>query len=150
MMKKLATYFGLALAVLVLGGAGLTYAQGGSWAYGGNGLVDRIAERFNLDQNEVNQVVDEFRQERKAEMKNRGAERLNQAVEDGQITQDQKEMIEQKREEHQSEIQDLSPEVRWQEKNEHREEMHDWAEENNIDIPLGNGPMRHGNRANCK
>lgn len=84
-------------------------------------MVQRLAERFNLNQDEVETVFDEERQGRQQEMKERREERLDQAVSDGVITEEQKTSIVNK----------------WQEiENEreaHRQEMQAWFEEQGID-----------------
>ncbi len=62
-------------------------------------LVQRLVERFNLREDEVLEVVDEFRAEHWAEMESRFEDRLDRAVDDGRITEDQKKAILEKREE---------------------------------------------------
>jgi hypothetical protein len=141
-MKKLTTYLGLALAVLIIGGAGLAYAQYGAGAGGGEDLANKLVEKFGLDQSEVDQVVAEFRQERKAQKQTRGQERLEQMVENGDITAEQKEMIEQKREGHRAEMENLSLEERRDQRDEHRAEMREYMEENGIDCQ-GSGEGMH-------
>ncbi|MFC1711859.1 hypothetical protein ACFLZ1_04725 [Patescibacteria group bacterium] len=100
-------------------------------------IVQKIAERFGLNQDEVETVFDEARDERRAEMQNRFQERLNQAVSDGKITIEQKEAILAKKAEMQErheELKDLSPEERAEYKEAHQGELKAWAEENGIDL----------------
>jgi hypothetical protein len=84
-------------------------------------IVQRLIERFNLNGDEVKTVFDEFQAERKQERQARFEEKLNQAVEEGTITQEQKEAIQKKDEE------------MAQEREQHRQEMKVWAEENGLD-----------------
>lgn len=136
-MKKKIIFLGLALSALVLAGlVGVKTIQAE-----GNGnyppLIQKLVERFNLDANEVQEVFDEVREERHQEMQARMEERLNQAVEEGKITEEQKEAILAKKAEMQArgeELKDLSPEERKEAMEEHREEMKAWLEENGLDL----------------
>jgi hypothetical protein len=98
-------------------------------------FVQKLAERFGLNEDEVQSFFDEQRQERWQEMENLRSERLNQAVEDGAITEEQKQALIDKWQEVQTE------------KDQHREEMQNWFQEQGIDettlMPyIGYGP--HG------
>jgi polyhydroxyalkanoate synthesis regulator phasin len=102
-------------------------------------LVQKLVERFNLNADEVQEVFDEVREEKHQETEIRFEERLNQAIEEGKISQEQKELILAKREEmrqKQEEMKDLSFEERQAAMEKHREEMESWAEENGIDLDL--------------
>ena len=91
-------------------------------------VMQKLVERFNLNEDEVKAVFDDFRVERQAEMKARFEERLNQAVSDGQISEEQKQLIIAKHEELRAE------------RNAKRDELKTWAEENGIDLQLFFGP----------
>ncbi len=105
-------------------------------------LVEILANKFNLDESEVEKTFKEHqlanRSERQSEMKSRLEEKLKQAVTDGKITDKQKNLILAKREEMQNKIsQDVEnwsgdSEERRQQMEEYRIEMKDWAEENSI------------------
>ena len=102
-------------------------------------IVQKLVERFNLNTEEVQQVFDEARGERQQEMQVRFEERLNQAVSEGKINQEQKEAIMAKKDEmkaNRGEFKDLTPEERHQNREAHRQEMETWAEENGIDLSL--------------
>jgi len=106
-------------------------------------IIEKLVERFGLNQEEVEQLFDEVREERQAQMKAQHQEKLNALVEEGKITEEQKQAIIAKHEEMQAEKQenfgawkDLDPEERRAKKQEHREEMQTWAEENGIDLYL--------------
>jgi hypothetical protein len=73
-------------------------------------------------------------------MQSQYEERLNQAVTDGKITEDQKKLILEKHNQLQSQWDSES-----QQRQQHREEMQTWAEQNNIDLSyLGFGMSRNG------
>lgn len=108
-------------------------------------LVQRIAEKFNLDESEVEAVFVAVRDERMQEMHDRHQERLQDAINDGVITEDQMNAILAKEEElHQERIEN---------RGENREAMEAWFTENGIDHDalrtyLGNemGPKGRGMR----
>ncbi len=56
-------------------------------------LVDKVAEKFNLNKDEVRNGFDENRTERQAEHEQHYEERLTQAVKDGKLTEDQKSKV---------------------------------------------------------
>ena len=102
-------------------------------------IVQKLVERFNLNTEEVQQVFNEVREERQQEVQVRFEERLNQAVSEGKINQEQKEAIMAKKDEmkaNRGEFKDLAPEERHQNRETHRQEMETWAEENGIDLDL--------------
>ena len=84
-------------------------------------LITRIAQKFNLNENDVEAVFQSVRDERQTEMKKQQEDRLNEAVSDGVITEEQKNAILTKMQEHQ--------EVRGQ----NREEMQNWFKDQGID-----------------
>ena len=117
----------------------------------GDTLVEKIASRFNLSQEEVQAVFDETRQEKQAEHQAKLGEKLQAKVDDGTITAEQKTLLEEKlaqqREEHQANRDsELTKEERHEQRQQNREAFEAWAEENNI--PLDeldlHGPHGHG------
>ena len=86
-----------------------------------NMIVTKLAQKFNLNESEVEAVFQSVRDERQAEMKQKRGERLNDAVNDKVITEAQKNAILTKMQEHQ--------EARGQ----NREEMQNWFKEQGID-----------------
>lgn len=84
-------------------------------------IVQRLVERFGLNEDEVVSTFEELRSEHKETMQQSKEERLNQAVTDGVITEEQKQTLQ----------------GRWEEKKaEHqrrREESEAWYEEQGID-----------------
>lgn len=93
-------------------------------------MIQKITSRFGLNQVEVNTAIDEFRTERQAEAKQQFESNLEQAVNDGKITEEQKNFIMEKH---------TTISSKQDEATQLRVELHTWAVENNIDLPsLGN------------
>lgn len=106
-------------------------------------IVQKLAEKFNLDVSQVEDVFDEDRDERRADMYAHFAERLNDSVTDGSITEEQKNAILAKHEEIQNQMEELSglePEERRTKMQEIHDEFQSWAESEGIDLALI-GPM---------
>ena len=102
-------------------------------------IVQKLAERFGLSQTDVQEVFDEARADHHAQMLTNFEDRLNQAVSDGKITEDQKQLILDKHEEIQAkmdELQSLDPQDRREQMQAYHEELQNWAQDNNIDLPL--------------
>lgn len=86
------------LGVVALGatlfGAGRVYAQGNTMF---TGLAQAIAQKFGLDQTQVQSVLDQYRQTQQATMQQKRQQneqdRLNKLVTDGKITAAQKQAI---------------------------------------------------------
>ncbi|OGY23706.1 MAG: hypothetical protein A2172_00065 [Candidatus Woykebacteria bacterium RBG_13_40_15] len=118
----------IAVAALALGAtlgvAGLNSIRAATDS-SGSSLVENLAEKFNVSTDEVKGVFEQTREERQAEMKKQVEENLAQAVKDGKITQEQKETIQAK----QSAIEKKMEEVRSL-----RQDLHDWADENDVDL----------------
>ena len=113
-------------------------------------LIERIIEKFGLKKDDVQKVVDEFRTEKQAEMKKLQEERLNEAVTNGTITEEQKQLILKKHEEMQAEReknketwQNMTQEERKAEHEKRQAEMKAWADENGIDLNQFFG-FKHG------
>ena len=100
-----------------------------------NPVISRLAEKFNLEENDVEAVFDAVHEERQEEMKKVREERLNEAVSDGVITEAQKNALI----------------AKWdglqQRHEQERQEMQQWFEDQGIDptklAPYG-GFGRHG------
>jgi hypothetical protein len=103
-------------------------------------IVQKIAQKFNLNEADVKAVFDEEHQARHAEMEAKRLERLDQLVKDGKITEEQKQLIISKHEEMEAnreamfaEMEGKTAEERRALKIKHHEELNSWAEENGID-----------------
>lgn len=102
-------------------------------------IVQRLAQRFGLKEEDVQSVFDEVHQERRAEMEARFLERLDQLVAEGKITQDQKQKLLDKQEELElkmEEYKNLEPTDRREKMKEFHQEMKKWADENDIEFPF--------------
>lgn len=104
-------------------------------------LVQKIASKFNLNQDEVQKVFDEDRTAREAEREKRMAERLQTLVDEGVITSAQKTAIEAKqkelktsREADRDTMKNLSDEQRKAKMDEKKNELETWAKEQGIDL----------------
>ncbi len=101
-------------------------------------LLQRIAEKFGLNQDDVDQVVADYQTERRQEMQSAYEDRLTAAVENGQITAEQKQLILEKHNQLQQEYDSEN-----QQRQQHQEELQAWADENGIDVSyLGVGGGR--------
>ena len=100
-------------------------------------IIQALAERFNLDPNDVKEVFDEQHEVRKEEMLKSKEERLDGAVEAGKLTGEQKDELLEKQEEmnaKMAELKDLPPEERFEAMKEIKEDFQTWLEESEIDI----------------
>lgn len=118
-------------------GIGTTFAAQAEPEDGMASLVEAIAEKFDLSVSDVQAVFDEQREQKQAEREAKEAERLAQEVTDGKITQDQADAITAKREEMRDFMESLSTldnEARREAMKTQREELKQWADDN--DIPM--------------
>jgi hypothetical protein len=127
----------LAIAVgLGASGGYAVYAPTGALAEGYPPIVEKLAERFGLDRDEV---LDVFKTERRGP-KGGGfgmEKKLDRSVEQQRITAEQKDAVLAKIKElwpQDQSFKELSPEERKQAMIEARAELKSWAEANNIDL----------------
>lgn len=122
-------------------------------------LVDRIAAKFNLNQTEVEEVFDEFYDERQADRETEIQIRLDQLVTNGKISPAQKDLIvakraelEATRQDHREEMVNMTSEERAELMKTHHDELETWANANQIDLSyLMMGGMRgQGNGVGMK
>ncbi len=140
----------IALAVTATGAYGLSKVDAAET----NNLppfVQGLAQRFGLNQDEVQNYMNEQMETRHAEMEQRHEEHLDRLVDDGVITPDQKDMLEAKHEEMETareEYRSLPPMERRDAMHELRDEMHQWAQDNGINLPHdGTGKGMHMGKA---
>jgi len=146
-MKKAIIILTVVLGLFALVGYGTVRAYSGEPG-GYPPVVQKLVERFGLDEDEVKAVFDEQRTEQKQQMQARFEKRLSQFVSDAKITEEQKQTILAKKAEMRGTHEDcagLSAEERKQKMEEHKAEMESWAEKNGIDLSLlpmlmGGGP----------
>ncbi len=120
-MKKKVTYALAAVALLGAIGYSTTIAVVRADTTSNHPMIQALAERFGLNEDEVEEALDEIRADHFAKMQQAHEDRLNQAVEDGVITEDQKSALMEKHEE------------MAQEREQNRDEMRTWFEEQGID-----------------
>jgi flagellar biosynthesis GTPase FlhF len=107
-------------------------------------IWQRIAERFGLNKDEVQTVFEESRGQRGEQAQVRQEERLNQAVSEGVLSEDQKQALQTKHEEMRQE-REVNREA-------HKTEMDQWFSDNGIDHQAmmehigGPGPRQGGGR----
>jgi hypothetical protein len=133
--KKMIAAAVASLGIASVVGVGTVAAQQSS----GTSLAEKIATKFNLNKDEVQQVIDEEHQARHAEMQKRAEERLQEAVDDGKLTSDQKDKILAKmkemaasRETKRGEMKNMSQVERHAAMKAEREVLEQWAKDNNI------------------
>jgi hypothetical protein len=145
------------LAALVFTGAVLisTVSVSAQETNGQATLVQKIAQKFGLQESEVQTVFDEHREEHHAQMQAHFEERLTQAVNDGKITEAQKQAIIAKHKKLQEAftseretMKNMTPEERKATMEKRHDALKAWAEEQGIDLSLFpmvmNGHGGHG------
>lgn len=139
----------LPVTVLIIAGAALfgtaAYAQGSQ--NGQKNMVQTLAQKLGVDQQKVQTAFDEIRAEHQQEMQTQFTQRLNLAVTNGKISEEQKNLILKKHEEMQSQresereqVQNMTQEERRTFMESRREEMKKWADAQGIDMQYLMGP----------
>jgi len=129
--------------------AGVASAQSTSSTGAKESLAEKIAQKFNLNKDDVQQVIDQNKTDHQAEHQQKMDDRLTQAVKDGKITSAQKDAITAK-------IQDLKTymdSIKDKTASEKRslmkakmDELKQWAQDNGLSqyVPMMNGRGHHG------
>jgi DNA primase len=162
-LPALAVGLALGTGALVIGSS-----QVSAWMGNGQGnrdqMVQQLAERFGLNEDEVQSFMEEKRaehmQQNQEQRQTEFEERLSTAVTDGKITEEQKQVILDKHAQMQAQFEankedrQAAREERQAERESHHQEMEAWAEENGIDMEVimelmggpreGQGPMGPG------
>ncbi|GIW62952.1 MAG: hypothetical protein KatS3mg090_0778 [Patescibacteria group bacterium] len=110
-----------------------------------NSLVDKIAKKFGLKKEEVQQVFDEHKKEMYVQRQQKFQEYLDQQVKQGKITEEQKQKILQKQQELRQEIEqlkNLDPDRKREQVKQLKQDYQNWLKENNI--PLNLKPEKPG------
>lgn len=113
-------------------------------------LAERFAEKFNIDVDEVMELLEEFKEERKEDAEERFEDRLERLVDEDKITDTQKEAIIKKKEELSSfkeELEDMKVSDARESIKAMREEFRNWIEENDIEL-RSLFPYRENKRSN--
>lgn len=140
--RKLITMTAIAVAVVGLSATGvaLTHAASNSTTTNPiSSLVTAIAQKFNLNVADVQQVFDQQHQQMEAQAKTNYTAGLQQAVTEGKLTQDQmdkllakQQELESKREANKSTFQNLTETERRQKMQDEQTALQQWATQNNI------------------
>ncbi len=138
-MKKLTIAAVLiALSSAVVFGAGQVRAETQTSRL--DSIVAKIATKFNLKTEDVQQVFDENRAEHRTQMQSNFEDRLTQSVTDGKINENQKQLILTKHQEliasHDNQDDSLTPQQHRDSMQQHHDELQSWADQNGIDISL--------------
>lgn len=148
---SLLTSLAVTAALITTAGIGVSYAaeQNTDQANPMESLVSAIATKFNLSETDVQAVFDEQRDQMEAEREQIFADKIAQAVTDGDLTQDQADQLQDKRnaiESLRESLADSTDEERREAMKTAMDELHQWALDNNIPreyVPMG-GPGMHG------
>lgn len=119
-------------------------------------LSQKIARTFSLKQEDVDKVFDQHRDEKFASRMKYFEDRLDKAVSEKKITEEQKNLILAKKREmhaqHEGEMRDFTPQQRKEKKAERHAQWESWAKDNGIDSSLlmgGFGKGGHGKHGGC-
>jgi hypothetical protein len=109
-----------------------------------------IAQKFNLNQSDVQSVFDQYRQDRRSQMEAQFKTRLDQDVASGKITADQETLILNKRKEladnrasQMANFKNMTQAERQAAWQKDRQDLTDWAKQNGIDIQYFFGGFGH-------
>lgn len=143
MNNQLKTYLMISLLALTLTGAaiyGSDPALAQAQDFRNDGLIKKLSQRFGLGEDEVEQVIEEFRQERREEHQQWLYARLTQAAANGEITEEQRDLIllkhEQIRQTWQEQLAErgIKPEDKKAATQEKKQELARWAVENGVEV----------------
>lgn len=140
-------------ALVSVAGIGVASAHGGMFGPDSD-VATKLAERFNLNADDVSAFFQEQQTARQADMEAKFEERLNQAVADGKITSEQKDAILAKHQEMQTnreanleEFKNMTQEEHRAQMEAQRAEMQQWAKDNGLqDFRMLGGLMGDGGR----
>lgn len=107
-------------------------------------IIDRIATKFNLNKNDVQKVFDEDKTSHQADRELKMKERLDKAVKDGKLTQDQEDKLiaklkemETQRQANRDALKDKTEAERKTAMDTEREAFQKWLTDNNIPAEFG-------------
>lgn len=114
-------------------------------------IVQRLAEKFGVEESEVAEVFEMEHKERYANMQAVFTERLDEMVVNGKITDDQKELILEKQEELRIQremdremVANMTADERREFYEGQKKELSEWSKENGIDLQILGAFHRHG------
>jgi len=118
---------------------------------GSGSMVKKIAARFNVNQDEVQQLFNEEHEARQADRHAKLSERLQKLVDEGAITAAQKTAVEAKlkelaaaRDANHGEMRNLSEDEREAKMDERHQALESWAKDQGLDLSKLKGVFHHG------
>jgi nitrate/TMAO reductase-like tetraheme cytochrome c subunit len=130
----------LALAIVAAATVGIVSTSAQEATDSGKTIVQRLSEKFNLKESDVQAVFSEHKAEHHVAMQQKIDARLSQAVIDGKITAEQKQRIldkhkelREKMESNLERFKDMTHEERRAEMEKQHAELEQWAKDNGID-----------------
>ncbi|MFZ1721367.1 MAG: hypothetical protein WAU07_02570 [Microgenomates group bacterium] len=104
-------------------------------------LIQALTQRFNLNEKEVQAVFEEVRQQQRSQRQTHMENRLQVAVDSGDLTEEQRDSLITLKEEHMKAMQehinsstDFTPEQRTALFEKHRAELEAWAEQEGVSL----------------
>ena len=133
-------YLATLAAIAVVGGSALTITQVQAMGGFGNGdstFIQQLASKLGKSEDEVQTAMDQIRDDHQADMQAQYEQSLSEAVSNGEITEEQKQLVLNKHAEMQSQREAQQGAMQFQ-----RDELETWAQENGIDTKylFGGGP----------
>lgn len=153
MSLKKSLIIGATVASVGLAGVvGVGMASAADSTSGQTSIVDKLATKFNLKKEDVQAVFDENHKEHMAQMQQKQADRLAQAVKNGKLTQEQADHIAAAKKEIQTLMGDSKPgrldDSKHQAIKDKMDALRKWAQDNKVDMryvgPGGFGRGHHG------
>lgn len=150
-IKKPLLIAGIATTLGVAGIAGTSLVSAETASTGSDSLANKIAQKFNLNKDEVQAVFDEDRQAKEAERSAKIEKELSDAVSNGKLTSEQKDKILAKAKELKSQrdterdsMKNKTEAERRTAMETKRTELEQWAKDNNIPTDYLKYVMGHG------
>ena len=141
MVMKNVVYAALVVAIAGAGLVGVKHVSAQEVSHPEASLVQKISEKFNLKQDDVQAVFDDERKTRHGVMKARFAGKLEQLVKEGKLTASQKNALEAKLQEMHSKkhesfesLKNMTHEERRAVMDKERKALDAWAEKEGIDL----------------
>ena len=106
-------------------------------------FVQQLAQKLGIDQGKVQTAVDDIHKDRQGILQTRFEERLTQAINDGKITEAQKQLILNKfkdlqtdRQTNMEKFKTMTPEQRKQSMIDKKTDLSNWAKTNGVDLSI--------------
>lgn len=145
MIKKQILFPSIAVVLVGVSAFGVMRASAETSSTPFSGLAQAIAQKFNLNQNDVQSVVDDWHTKQRTQMEEKMKEnlstRLDSLVTEGKLTAAQKQAIVDKFSQvkgdfNKDELKDKTPEERRALMNQKKTDLENWAKSQGIDLSL--------------